>query len=88
MKSMELTDQEARLIRLIREVDKVNPAGADSYTSAEYMSILLRMMEGIVPHAAAAYEKFRKESAKDKVVDLAYYRAPLYEDGKHTKKRG
>lgn len=74
MKSMELTDQEARLIRLIREIDRVNPAGAGGFTSSEYTSLFLRMMENIVPLAADRYEGFLKESASDNVIDLAKIR--------------
>lgn len=86
--SMELTDQEQRLIEALRQLDKVNPSGADGYSSAGYLPHLIRIAEGLLPSAKEAHERFLKESARDHIVDLVYYRAPRYEDGKHIKKRG
>lgn len=85
---MELTDQEQRLIEALRQLDKVNPSGADGYSSAGFLPHLIRIADGLVPKAKAAHERFLKESAQDHIVDLEYYRAPRYEDGKRIKKRG
>ena len=88
MENVELTEQEAQLIQAIRTIDKVNPIGADGYSAAEIVSTFLRITAGMVTRAEEAYKQFLKESAKDRIVDLEYYRAPRYEDGKHIKKRG
>lgn len=74
MKSMELTDQEARLIRLIREIDNVNPVGSGGFSTAGYMSAFLRIMEGGVQSAAEHYRNSLKEFKDDKVIDLTKFR--------------
>ena len=85
---MELSEQEKRLINALRSINAANPAGAENFTTEAFLSHFTRMAEGIIPSAEEAYRRFLKESAGDRVVDLAYYRAPRSEDGKRIKKRG
>lgn len=85
---MELTDQETSLINAIREIDRVNPIGADGYSSSKLIPVFLNMANAWITSAKKAHALFLEESKNDRFIDLEYYRASRYEDGKHIKKRG
>lgn len=66
---MELTQEEARFISSMREIDQKNPAGIDGFSENAYLGIFQTVIDGAAAEAARRYQLFLKQS-KGSLIDL------------------
>lgn len=67
---MELTPAEEKLIRTLREIDRVNPLGIDAFTAAGILPTLQMIAAGQAAEGARRYRLFMEQSKGQAFIDL------------------